>query len=130
MPLRIRCSILDDNGDDLSRKTEFLACFIQDGIVTWRFCDGASKATATRLDFAIWGKVLIIMHAVVKASSNAISSHDHIVSIEVVLMSFDRCRHPKGMTHIGIHVVVVMVVVATKVILHCLTTVNQEVVMS
>merc|ERR1712217_199937 len=44
-------------------------------------------------------------------------------------MSFDRCRNPKGVADVCVHIVIVMVVVASEIILHCLTTVNEEVVM-
>ena len=58
----------------------------------------------------------------------AVPSQDDRVAVEIVFMSFKLRANAKAMADVRIDIVVVMVVMATKIILHSVAGVGEEVV--
>jgi len=110
-------------------KAKLLPSRIEDCIIRWCLRSGAPKSTAPTLDRPIRREVLVVVHAIVQASANTIAGHDYIVPIEVILMAFECGACAKGTANISIHIIVVVVVMSSKIILHGLATINEEVVM-
>merc|ERR1712183_631082 len=109
-------------------KTKLCLGCVQNCLIGWSFANLSAITATTTLNRACGSEILVVVHSVVKASSHAVTCHDNIIPIEIILMAWDGCRDTEPRADVRVSVIVMVIVVASKIILHRLAAIDQEVV--